>query len=404
MSTPQRQVLPTGSFAPVSHRLLQRKCACHGECEDCRDKQLFRKPRQNYGSSYATRTVNRDVAHSAGHPLDGATRAYMEPSFGHDFSRVRVHTDTKAAESARAVNARAFTVGQCIYFDSGEYRPDTLSGKRLLAHELAHTIQQRSADTGAQHFSPDRAAPESHHFEDEADHAAEKVLVGGSVPALGAASPGDAQRQGKDDKKELKQPKVVPPVKPTAAQRKVIDVARRVAAVRTQVAKFKATGLHGDAAFQDARQLAQIKFDWDLPNMEQIGEVLSGMGGGLIGVDVKVAGFGDPQCGSRAGYVSNHRPPIVLCPAFFTDPTGAEGRSRTMIHEMAHLQGVGSADVGEEYFVTFDCTSKGSFESADSWANYVHCLSGQTPDKPVEIKGKGAGKTAPPKKPERTAK
>jgi hypothetical protein len=323
----------------------------------------------------------------------------MEPSFGHDFSRVRVHTDTKASDSARAVSARAFTLGQSIYFDSGEYRPETLAGKRLLAHELAHTIQQRAVDAGVQHFSNDRVAPESHPLEDEADRAAEKVIEGDFAPALGAAPAVTTQRQDKDKAKQAKPPKVVPPVKPNAAQKKIIDTARRAAAVRTQVAAFKATGVQGEVPFQEARELAQIKFDWDAPNMEQIGEVLTGMGSGLIGVDVKVAGFGDPLCGSRSGYVSNHRPPIVVCPSFFTDPTGAEGRTRTMIHEMAHVKGVGSADVGEQYFVTFDCTSKGAFESADSWANYVHCLSGQTPDKPMEIKGNIKGKPAPPKKP-----
>ena len=329
--------------------------------------------------------------HSPGQPLDGATRAVLEPSFGHDFSRVRVHTDAEASRSARAVSARAFTVGQSIYFDGGEYRPESPAGKRLLAHELAHTIQQRGVDAGGPQFSPGWAAPESRHLEDEADRAAEKVIEGGAAPALGAASAVATQRQGKDKSKDPKPPKVVPPVAPNAAQKKVIDTARRAAAVRTQVAAFKATGVQGDAALQEARDLARIKFDWDVPNMEQIGQVLNGMGGGLVSVDVKVAGPGDPLCGSRSGYVSNHRPPIVVCPAFFQDPTGAEGRTRTMIHEMAHVNGVGNAGVDEHYFVTFDCTSKGEFESADSWANYVHCLSGQTPDKPDEIK-KGSGK------------
>lgn len=62
-----------------------------------------------------------------------------------------------------------------------------------------------------------------------------------------------------------------------------------------------------------------------------------------------------------------------------------------MIHEMAHIKGIGKADVGEQYFPVFDCTSKGAFESADSWANYVHCLSGQSPDKPDEIVAPGGG-------------
>ncbi len=66
----------------------------------------------------------------------------MEPRFGHDFGHVRIHTDAKAARSSRALNALAYTVGRSIVFDAGQYRPRTTAGRRLLAHELSHTIQQ----------------------------------------------------------------------------------------------------------------------------------------------------------------------------------------------------------------------------------------------------------------------
>jgi len=69
----------------------------------------------------------------------------MEPRFGHDFTKVRVHTDAKAAESARAVNASAYTVGQDVVFGAKQYAPGTNKGRQLLAHELTHTLQQRSA-------------------------------------------------------------------------------------------------------------------------------------------------------------------------------------------------------------------------------------------------------------------
>jgi hypothetical protein len=93
-------------------------------------------------------TLNADVAATAaaagGTPLPGASRAYFEPRFGHDFSRVRVHTGSEAAAGARAVRARAYTVGSHIVFGSGEYAPDSMSGKRLLAHELTHVVQQNT--------------------------------------------------------------------------------------------------------------------------------------------------------------------------------------------------------------------------------------------------------------------
>ena len=89
--------------------------------------------------------IVNEVLRSPGQPLDGETRAFMEPRFGHDFSNVRVHTDAKAAESARAVAARAYTVGWNIVFGEGHYAPRTRSGQMLLAHELTHTVQQRHA-------------------------------------------------------------------------------------------------------------------------------------------------------------------------------------------------------------------------------------------------------------------
>jgi hypothetical protein len=78
---------------------------------------------------------------SVGQPLDRATRAFMEPRFGQDFSRVRVHTDSAAAESARSLGAFAFTTGHDIVFGPGRYAPATREGKHLLAHELSHVAQ-----------------------------------------------------------------------------------------------------------------------------------------------------------------------------------------------------------------------------------------------------------------------
>lgn len=89
--------------------------------------------------------IVHDVLRSPGYPLDVATRTFMEPRFGHDFSDVRVHTDAAAAESARQINALAYTVGRDIVFESGQYAPETLAGQKLFAHELTHVRQQSSA-------------------------------------------------------------------------------------------------------------------------------------------------------------------------------------------------------------------------------------------------------------------
>ncbi len=87
--------------------------------------------------------IVHEVLHSPGHPLDTDTRAHMESRFGHDLSQVRVHTDEKAAKSARAVNAQAYTMGCNVVFGAGQYTPGTVASEQLLAHELTHVIQQR---------------------------------------------------------------------------------------------------------------------------------------------------------------------------------------------------------------------------------------------------------------------
>jgi Mlc titration factor MtfA (ptsG expression regulator) len=101
----------------------------------------------------ATRAVQ-----GAGMPLPQPQRTYFEPRFGTDFSRVRVHADGLAAEGAREVRARAYTVGPHIVFGAGQYAPGTTQGRRLLAHELAHVVQQRN---GAVHDTVLRAPDDS---------------------------------------------------------------------------------------------------------------------------------------------------------------------------------------------------------------------------------------------------
>jgi hypothetical protein len=89
---------------------------------------------------------------SVGQPLDASTRASLEPRFAHDFANVRIHADDSAAQSAAALNARAYTIGNDIVLGEGEYRPDTVDGQELLAHELTHVVQQ--AGTGASGLKP----------------------------------------------------------------------------------------------------------------------------------------------------------------------------------------------------------------------------------------------------------
>ncbi|MGE4340140.1 MAG: DUF4157 domain-containing protein [Pigmentiphaga sp.] len=99
------------------------------------------KSANSVGNVQVDHSLIQNVLSSPGEPLDTAARSFMEPRFGQDFSGVRVHVGSQATESARAVNARAYTIGRDMVFGEGEYAPGSDEGKRLVAHELAHVGQ-----------------------------------------------------------------------------------------------------------------------------------------------------------------------------------------------------------------------------------------------------------------------
>ena len=107
------------------------------------DLMLMREATHESAGTGVAPPIVHDVLRENGHGLEGSTRDFMESRFGHDFSGVRVHTDAKAAESAQAVQARAYTVGNHVVFGAGQYAPGTRIGRELLAHELTHTMLSR---------------------------------------------------------------------------------------------------------------------------------------------------------------------------------------------------------------------------------------------------------------------
>jgi hypothetical protein len=145
-------------------------CACGGGCPRCRARSL---------GEHAPPIVN-NALHSPGAPLDRDVQTQMEMRFGRSLNHVRLHTDRQAAQSARAVDAVAYTVGSHIAFDSGRYAPDTAVGRRTLAHELAHVLQQQDArPSGALKLGVSGSGAEH-----EADRAADAVIAGRQAPAL----------------------------------------------------------------------------------------------------------------------------------------------------------------------------------------------------------------------------
>jgi hypothetical protein len=185
----------TTAFIPVASSVLQRQCACGekstGECPACAAKKegILQRDAIGPGPVNLVPPIVHEVLRSPGQPLDNSVRAFMEPRFGYDFSGVRVHTDAQAAESARAVNASAYTVGNHVAFGSKQYSPNTESGSRLLAHELTHTIQQQSNSR-----SPTMVADNLVH-ERQADLVADAIHSSRSIPALTPLYPNVVSRQ-----------------------------------------------------------------------------------------------------------------------------------------------------------------------------------------------------------------
>ncbi len=193
----QVKAAPKPTFTPVQGELLQRKCACGGapgltgECDDCRKKRLTSQHRSdNQAEPSTVPPIVQEVLRSPGQPLDAATRAFMEPRFGHDFSQVRVHTDARAAESARSVSARAYTVGHDVVFAEGQFDPSAEQGHKLLAHELTHTIQQSAyASAALTPHEPTVIEPAETALELAADESASRLVTnsGMSTPSPGIA-------------------------------------------------------------------------------------------------------------------------------------------------------------------------------------------------------------------------
>jgi len=128
----------------------------------------------------------------------------MEPRFGHDFSRVRVHIDAKASESARAVNASAYTVGRHVVFAENQYDAATGAGIRLLAHELAHTVQQPHA--GPSQTETLEIGDSADPFERDADRVADAVMMGKAAPSNSKTAFGIQRQHEEDDKKKFPAP------------------------------------------------------------------------------------------------------------------------------------------------------------------------------------------------------
>jgi hypothetical protein len=177
---------PTAAAPPMMADIppvLQRKCSCvgsgggSGRCGQCAREDELHRSAAAPGPAPLAPPIVHNVLQQPGAPLDESTRAFFEPRFGRDLNHVRVHADAYAQESARAVNALAYTVGPNIAFASGQYAPYVSEGRRLIAHELTHVVQQELGGP----------RPDARH-EGEATNAAQTISAGRkAVISVGSA-------------------------------------------------------------------------------------------------------------------------------------------------------------------------------------------------------------------------
>lgn len=225
-------------------------------------------------STLRTESVQETLA-TQGQNLSEETRAFMEPRFGHDFSQVRIHTDTRAAQSAQTLEAQAYTVGQDIVFGAGQYTPETQEGRGLLAHELTHVVQQRGTTDG----SPLTVGPVNDSAEQEADKISSSITSNASFGMGGATDISARPGAG-----------VLIQRKPTAEQR-LADLEKREEATEERLANMenhqKAQDIHQKAV--DLDMLWQAKFDQQFSKYHEAVDRIS------AGLQTATKGFQEAQ-------------------------------------------------------------------------------------------------------------
>jgi hypothetical protein len=313
-------------------RTPESPCACGGECPRCAGGQAdlqhvslqTKRVEAGYTGQVAAPPIVDKVLRSTGQPLDAGTRAFMEPRFGYDFSRVRVHSGPTAEQSADEVKANAYTVQNNIVFAAGKFAPDTPQGRHLLAHELAHVVQQNGAMAVIQR--------------DPKDHAPHVPVEPASVPADRAAY----QRYLETLREMMAKPNVSDPklaeiVEKLYRDHPEIGSGSTAAAIRNEVATGMAT--KGTRHLQAGRERMNMLSDW-LKNQEKLRNLAADMAAGRVpkralpgkiasASDVEMAEhlFKDLQQSVDSGYyaefeITFHPPPAAPGGA---DPAGGTG-------------------------------------------------------------------------------
>lgn len=197
---------PKGSRIDGDAGAFAGKAAGHGRT-DVLDADAILGLQRSAGNGAVAQLMEEErspvhgVISSGGRPIEPDVREDMEARLGHDFSDVRIHDDAAAADSAKAVNAHAYTVGSNVVFQRNVYDPSSTAGKTTLAHELTHVIQQRSGPVdGTSAPGGIKLSDPSDRFEREASANADRVMAGPApVQALSASAPAVQREEAEED-------------------------------------------------------------------------------------------------------------------------------------------------------------------------------------------------------------
>jgi hypothetical protein len=406
------ELVPTGS----AHAPIQRKCA---ECEDEEKKPIQTKPTLS-AHTRAALDANAAVRASerGGAPLSREARSYFEPRFGYDFSRVRVHADGAAAHGARAVCARAYTIGRDIVFASGEYAPAKMEGKRLLAHELAHVVQQghsrRRDDSLTRGFMENEAARVKtltvrsyHPALDKAVPQKQRAQVRLSTRSIGE-SPAVVSRQktspdetsgnqpGSDNKpKDRKQISkdlcINEPIDDTKARCQFssgqLNMVRIIKehSLRTCARAIAAINMPGNEG--EVIKIAKDYFHLDIKLSEKTKRTfinaIKAVSDKLEHTAIICGTCQDEHCnGGAIAHVDEARTFLVLCPLFFNSEINKVYLTpRFLIHEAGHLARLDeNASLREEFYCYQGATKEekcpvvDAIHNVDAWSHFIEEL------------------------------
>jgi len=175
------QSSPINSSQTSNINNIQRKCA------GCAKEDGLIQKKSSGATPEVTPSINSSIQslQGGGQPLSKSEKSFFEPRFGADFSHVRLHTDSHAASTAKSINARAFTHRNNIVFGAGEYAASSVGGKRLMAHELTHTIQQNIASQPSTFNLPIQSNINEHNLISRNEDITSRTMLQGVKPGSG---------------------------------------------------------------------------------------------------------------------------------------------------------------------------------------------------------------------------